>query len=309
MAICPEDAILIKGREVASSDFFDLPDREKATGYEQLSALLDRRRSIRKFSNKEIDKETIEKILVAARTAPMGLPPSDVNVMILDSIEKNRAFARDFCEFLGSMQWFVSKWFLAIMRPFWGKVNDEMFRGFIRPMVKLFPRKMREGENVLNYDAPLSMYFYGTPYTDPADPVIAATYAMIAGESLGLGTCMIGSVHPFIQNGKKARLFREKYNIKYQVKGGTDCSLRIPFFKIQKGNPKNLRQHNGWCLGSRDDLVDQTTSACLLEIKPQRQSRCGISAVVAGGITNKRAKLTYQETYLLQLFYLLSLKT
>lgn len=235
MAICPEDAILIKGREVASSDFFDLPDREKATGYEQLSALLNRRRSMRKFSNKEIDKEMIEKILVAARTAPMGLPPSDVNVMILDSREKNRAFAREFCEYMEGMQWFVSEWFLTLMRPLWGKVNDEMFRGFIRPMVKLFPRKMREGENVLNYDAPLSMYFYGTPYTDPADPVIAATYAMIAGESLGLGTCMIGSVHPFIQNGKKARLFREKYNIKYMSKEGLIVLFGYPAIKYRKG--------------------------------------------------------------------------
>ncbi|MFZ4465107.1 MAG: nitroreductase, partial [Bacteroidales bacterium] len=49
------------------------------------------------------------------------------------------------------------------------------------------------------------LYFYGSPYADPADPLIAATYAMIAGESLCLGTCMIGAVHPFIQNGSKQR--------------------------------------------------------------------------------------------------------
>ena len=41
---------------------------------------------------------------------------------------------------------------------------------------------MRKGINLVNYDAPLAMYFYGTPYTDSADPIIAAAYAMLAAE-------------------------------------------------------------------------------------------------------------------------------
>ena len=69
-------------------------------------------------------------------------------------------------------------------------------------------------------DAPLAMYFYGSPYADPADPLIAATYAMLAGESLGLGTCMLGGVHPLIQYGKSAKKFREKYGIKYPSREG-----------------------------------------------------------------------------------------
>ena len=64
------------------------------------------------------------------------------------------------------------------------------------------------------------MYFYGSPYCDPADPIIAATYAMIAAETLGLGTCMLGAVHPFIQNGRKAKNFRENHNIKCKSKEG-----------------------------------------------------------------------------------------
>ena len=140
-----------------------------------------------------------------ARTAPMGLPPSDVNVVIFDSREKSYAFAKDYSEYLDSMKWFVSRWFLSIMRPFWGKTNDEMFRNFIRPLFDIYINKMKEGVNLVNYDAPLSMYFYGSPYTDPADPIVAATYAMLAAESLGFGTCMLGGIHPLIQNGKKAR--------------------------------------------------------------------------------------------------------
>ncbi|MCE1201819.1 MAG: hypothetical protein LWX09_06935 [Bacteroidia bacterium] len=79
------------------------------------------------------------------------------------------------------------------------------------------------------------MYFYGSPYTDPADPIVAATYAMIAGESLGLGSCMLGAVHPFIQNGPKAAAFRKKHHIKYKSREGIFVAFGYPSVKYAKG--------------------------------------------------------------------------
>ncbi len=235
MAICPTGAIEIAGRTISPDDLYDLPTKERAAGYEQVLSLFQRRRSARKFLNQDIDSETIEKILTAAKTAPMGLPPSDVNVLVLDSMEKTRAFAVDFCNYLENMKWFVSRCFLTLMRPFWGKANDEMFKGFIRPLFKVYPEKMKQNTNVVNYDAPLAMYFYGSAYTDPADPIIVATYAMIAAESLGLGTCMLGSVHPLIQNGRKARIFREKHQIKFTSREGLFVIFGYPAYKFKKG--------------------------------------------------------------------------
>ncbi len=235
MAVCPTDAIAIHGREISPDDMFDLPSKESVAVYEQLLNLYQRRRSVRKFKDRNVEPELIEKILTAAKTAPMGLPPSDVHVMILNGKEQTRAFAKDFSDLLESIKWFVSGWFLTLMRPFWGKANDEMFKGFIRPLFKVYPEKMRENINVVNYDAPLAMYFYGSPYTDPADPIIAATYAMIAAESLGLGTCMLGAVHPLIQNGKNARKFREKYGIKYTSREGLIVIFGYPAVKFRKG--------------------------------------------------------------------------
>jgi hypothetical protein len=182
-----------------------------------------------------VEPEKVNLILNAARTAPMGLPPSDVNVLVLGSKVRNRSFAEDFCKHLEGMRWFVSDWFLAIMRPFWGKANDELFRGFVKPCVEVYVSRMKEGENVVTYDAPLAIYFYGSPYCDPADPVIAATYAMIAGESLGLGTCMLGAIHPLIQNGKKAEKLRSKYGIKYKSREGIFVIFGYSSVKYSKG--------------------------------------------------------------------------
>jgi nitroreductase len=165
----------------------------------------------------------------------MGLPPSDVNVLVFDTKEKNRAFAQDFCTYLEGMKWFVSGWFLTIMRPVWGKAADEIFRGFVKPLYKIYTEGMKEGKNLVNYDAPLAMYFYGSAYCDPADPIVAATYAMIAAESLGLGTCMLGGIHPLIQSGKKAKQFREKHGIKGKSREGLFVIFGYPAVTYRKG--------------------------------------------------------------------------
>jgi ferredoxin len=235
MAICPSGAIKIVGRTLSSDDLFDLPGAAKAPSYEQLLALLQRRRSIREFKETTVEEDKIEKILAAAQTAPMGLPPSDVNVLVLKSKKQVRAFAVDFCDYLHSIKWLVSDWFLFLMRPFWGKANDELFRTFVKPLMHTYIENMRKEVNLVTYDAPLAMYFYASPFADPADPIVAATCAMIAGESLGLGTCMIGGIHPLIQNGKKAKRFRKDQGIKFASREGLFVIFGYPSVKYKKG--------------------------------------------------------------------------
>lgn len=235
MAICPSGAIEIIGRTLSPDDLFDLPAGEKTATYEQFSFLLKRRRSIREFKEIPVENDLITKILNASQTAPMGLPPFDVNVLVFDTKEKVRNFAGQFCSYLEGLKWFVSDWFLLLMRPFWGKANDELFRNFIRPLFRVYTENMRNGVNLVTYDAPLAMYFYGSPYTDPADPIIAATYAMLTAEALGLGTCMIGGIHPLIQKGKRAAKFRKKHGIKHASREGLFVIFGYPYVKYKKG--------------------------------------------------------------------------
>ena len=235
MAVCPNNAITICGRTLSPDDMFALPPIESAANYQQLLALLQRRRSIREFTDKKVAPEIIEKIVEVAKTSPMGYPPSDVNLLVFDTKEKNRKFAEDFCSYLSDIKWFVSKWFLALMRPFWGKTNDNVFRKFIRPAIYTYINGMEKGENWVTYDAPLAIYFYGSPYTDPADPLIVATTAMYAAESLGLGTCMLGAIHPLIQNGGKAKKFRTKHGVKYPSREGIFVIFGYSAVRYEKG--------------------------------------------------------------------------
>ncbi|MCI0522405.1 MAG: nitroreductase, partial [Bacteroidales bacterium] len=84
----------------------------------------------------------------------------------------------------------------------------------------------------------------GSPYSDPADPIVAATYAMIAGESLGLGTCMLGAIHPLIQNGKKAEKLRGKYGIQYRSREGIFVIFGYSAVKYVKGIKRTFASVN-----------------------------------------------------------------
>ncbi len=65
-------------------------------------------------------------------------------------------------------------------------------REFVLPAIEKYLEGDREGEDSFFYDAPLALYFYASSFADIADPYIPATYAMLAGEALGLGSCMLG---------------------------------------------------------------------------------------------------------------------
>lgn len=235
MAICPNGAMEISGRTLSKEDLFDLPKKEFASDYSSLLSLCQRRRSIREFKDKPVERELIEKVIDITRTSPMGLPPSDVNVLIFDTKEKTNQFIQDFSEYLKGIKWMFSNISLSLMRPFLSKENYELFKDFIQPMLSIYQESMERGENVITYDAPVAIYFYGSPYSDPADPIIAATYAMLAAESLGLGTCMLGAIHPFIQNGKKAEKFRKAQGIKYKSQEGLFLILGYPDLEFNKG--------------------------------------------------------------------------
>ncbi|MDD3906644.1 MAG: nitroreductase, partial [Bacteroidales bacterium] len=79
-----------------------------------------------------------------------------------------------------------------------------------------------------------ALYFYGSEYSDPADPIIAATYAMLTAESIGLGTCMLGAIHPMIQNGKLAKRFREAHGIQNKSREGLFIIMGYPVIKFKK---------------------------------------------------------------------------
>ncbi len=237
-AVCPEEAITVTGRTLSPEDIITLPPKSERADIKQLVSLYLSRRSTREFKQREVEQEVIDEILNAASTAPMGIPPSDVKVLVLKGKDKVRKFSFDFIDVLDKMKWFFSPLMLNIMRLFTGKEEYEMMKSFITPLMKFFFENKAKGKDEVFYDAPLAMYFYGTLYSDPADAIIAATYAMIAAESLGVGSCMIGTIGPFIKKGAKE--FKKKYEIPLKHTPGIAVIFGYPAFKYHKAIKRTL---------------------------------------------------------------------
>ncbi len=210
VAVCPQDCITVEGRDFSPADVLPLPPRAERATYSQFHALLLGRRSIRDFKDKPVERALIEQIVSAASTAPMGLPPSDVQIVVFDGKDKVAALSDDLFDFMRSIRWLFSPTMRALMRPFIGKENSAVFDTFIAPALNVFLEKRDEGVDWLTYGAPLAMYFSTSAYADPADPIIVATYAMLAAESLGLGSCMLGTPPYAFKYSKK---LRRKYGL------------------------------------------------------------------------------------------------
>lgn len=225
-AVCPQGCITVEGRTLAPDDVVPLPAAEARAGYEALYALMLSRRSVRRFADREVEGEKVERILAAASTGPVSIPPCDVNVWVLHGREKVRAFAAEFVgELAAKKKWICSPLVLALMRPFAGREAVEAMRDFVGPLLDYIVAAKERGEDALLYDAPLVMVFQGSPYASPADPMIAATYAVLAAQSLGLGSCMIGTVVPFI---KQSRRLREKYGMRANGRDGIAVVFGYP---------------------------------------------------------------------------------
>jgi nitroreductase len=238
-AVCPLDCIKVEGRELSPHDFYPLPALESRATYQQLYQLLFSRRSIREFKEKEVEAEKIQQIIEAVSTAPMGLPPSDLEILVIKGQEKVKQLSWDIIDFFKSIKWIFSPAALLAMRPWLGKEYLEFSQTFLTPAIDFFIAEKEKGNDYLLYDAPLAIYFHVSPYADPLDPVIAATYAMISAETLGLGTCMIGTVAYGFKYSKK---LKQKYGIPARNQQGIMLIMGYPAIKYQRGIRRSLAQ-------------------------------------------------------------------
>lgn len=209
MAVCPSGSITITGRRMLPEMRLPMPAPEEIATPEQLEALLLKRRSVRVFTEKEVERSVIDSILRMASTAPMGIPPSDVEILVFSGREKVGEFRDDVMEYFRSLSKYFNRALLPFMRPFMKQGDYEMVRDFVRPLLVEYLKGGESHPDLLFYDSPLLLLFHSGGFSYPTDPLIAATYASIAAESLGLGACMNGMI-PMIDYSRK---IRQKYGI------------------------------------------------------------------------------------------------
>lgn len=230
-AICPNGCIAVTGRDLAPDDLMECPSVDTQADYGRLKALMLHRRSVRDFQDREVERSVIDQILEAASTAPMGVPPSEVGVLVMDGRAKVQQMKADLAGAVESAKWMLSPAMLALMRPMLGKEGYNAMKAFVAPVADVYTGGLGDGRDWFFYDAPLAMFFYGSQSADPVDPTIAATYAMLAAESLGLGSCMLGFPAYILKYSKK---LKAKYGLEPKMQPGVMLIMGYPALNYQR---------------------------------------------------------------------------
>jgi nitroreductase len=207
--------------------------------YESLNGLMLKRRSIRKFKTDNISKEDIDKILKTAATAPVGIPPSEVKVMVFQGHKKVQELAEDLFQEIKHTQKIMTPLALGLMKIFMGNGQYKVMKDFALPLCNFIVQEREKSNDMLFYNAPIVMVFYGTELSDAEDMIIAATNATIAAESLNLGTCFIGTVGYMLNNSQN---LKKKYGILKGEKVGTAFVLGIPDEKYLRTFQRNFKE-------------------------------------------------------------------
>lgn len=229
MMLCPKECISVKGKWVSKDKISPLVGHKPHV--DDLFYLFKKRRSIRKFKDQVIEKEVLEKIIDAGTTAPMGLPPSDLKVLVINGKDNVHTFGDDLCKAFVEMLNFFKPIVLASFRPILGKVQYRIYKEFILPIIKDTVEKWDKGEDILFYNAPAVIVFYGNEFSILEDAVLASTHCQIAADALGLGSCVIGSIGPGLEKSKKTRA---KYGIKKGDKVHTGFILGYPVTEFKR---------------------------------------------------------------------------
>jgi nitroreductase/NAD-dependent dihydropyrimidine dehydrogenase PreA subunit len=187
-AICPEDAII----GISCNEKFRFSTRPVPHNYSPIEKLLSEKRSVRRFLQKSLAQETIEKLLYFAEKAPSSRNSRTRSYHVLsdpDSIHKAESVVVDEYRKILRIMNPVSIWGIHLINPKKGK-QYRTLRGVLSKLIKKFD----EGESPVFRNAPCVIIGLAskTGKQTKDDAIAAQHYMMLYAQSLGIGSCIIG---------------------------------------------------------------------------------------------------------------------
>jgi nitroreductase len=237
VAVCPTDSLKL---QMAPKMEFEKLGRQ-TLGYEAFHDFLRHRRSVRVFKDQPVEREMIEKILTAAATAPMGMPPHSTEVLVIDRREElDFLLGRLVKDYDGVVKAFGNPIGRMMVRWSAGSENYKVLKDYIIDLAKMANDAYRkDGTDRYMYRAPVLMLFHGNRWAMSYDENahLVCHHAMLAALSLGLGTTIIGLVPPVVDRSK---LLRERYGIPKDNRVLTSLIIGHPKFRYRQGIGREL---------------------------------------------------------------------
>ena len=176
MSLCPRDAIVHHTMEM---DNFDLLDRKKKYDPDEFEQFVRSRRSIRRYKDRQIPRDVLERLVDLTRYAATGGNKQDVEILVIED--------KDLIAQLSDL----TESCIAEIYPGW----DEDGNG----------RSKKRHPDPIFYHAPALIVFHQPKPSGKTDSIIAAQTMVLAAMTLGLGSCYIGFVEHAWQSREEVR--------------------------------------------------------------------------------------------------------
>ncbi len=235
MAVCPTKSILVEGL-----DYKDFPALKKQNvDFDSLYRMFVGRRSIRSYKKDRVPRKLIQSIVDAAATAPMGVPPSTVELTVFDKRADIEALIDMVAKEYQGLLWIMKTPLRLMIRLSHSKIMYDIMIRHALPAARLCLKERGRDRDVFTYDAPALILFHGTPHGESImeDVWIAATYASIGAQSLGLGSCFIGMIPPVVDRSKK---IKERFGIPAKNRVLAAMIFGYPAVKFKRSVPRKL---------------------------------------------------------------------
>lgn len=198
VAICPELAVIPdKGKVELQQSHTVTPQQ-----FQELSANL---RTCRSFLDKEVDPETLDKLIDNMRHCPSASNARPIKIAVIKSkstIEKlNQATSSNLLKTISFLTSPLVKGVLKLISP---KLNFSKLEVYKRK----FLADKEPGSSQICHHAPLVLLFHAPEQKygmAAADAYIWATYTSLYAGTLGLGTCFNGFIVNAMQRNKGMR--------------------------------------------------------------------------------------------------------
>jgi nitroreductase/NAD-dependent dihydropyrimidine dehydrogenase PreA subunit len=192
VALCPEEAIQLP--VVNMQEFDPAPDRRHWPAPDLLLDLFRSRRSTRKYQDKTVEREKIEKIIEAGRFAPTGGNLQPFRFSVVQTPETLQSIKDMMADMLVEQARELET-MLAEKADKGEKlsINDRIQQNYIQSMRRMAEAN-REGMDKMLWGAPVLISLHAPPEFESAEvnAGLAGMQMALMAEALGLGTCFIG---------------------------------------------------------------------------------------------------------------------
>lgn len=189
IAVCPENAVQYEDFGDEPHDLSAIPDQDLSIPFENLANTFHSHRSIRRYKPDPVPRDIIEKVLDAIRYAPTGGNAREFKISIISNQQQLHELGE------------------GVMKTVLEEPTAKAMYGIVFEFMK------KAYKNPIYFDAPHLVVCYTNTNTgiEDIDAGIAVTYARLAAESLGLGTCWNGwTIMAFKKNPDLSRFVKAK---------------------------------------------------------------------------------------------------